>query len=97
MLHAESEHIRTAPICGWSTRSIPKVQGDVAAWFGAVPTVRQPARATNLLTDEGCATNGFDELRQDQVLEDPDHQVRAGECVPYHRWVSDYIGVIGGR
>ena len=20
-----------------------------------------------------------------------------GECVPYYRWVSDYIGVIGGR
>jgi putative spermidine/putrescine transport system substrate-binding protein len=20
-----------------------------------------------------------------------------GTCVPYYRWVSDYIGVIGGR
>ena len=30
---------RTAPTCGWSTRSTPKVQGDLASWFGSVPAV----------------------------------------------------------
>ena len=37
----------------------------------------------------GCETNGFDEFRQDQVLEDADGQVRSAEadCVPYYRWV----------
>jgi putative spermidine/putrescine transport system substrate-binding protein len=24
-------------------------------------------------------------------------QCEQGECVPYYRWVSDYVGVIGGR
>ena len=26
-----------------------------------------------------------------------DGAIGQGECVPYYRWVSDYIGVIGGR
>ncbi len=41
MLHAESEHPNCAYM--WMEHSLsPKVQGDVSAWFGTVPSV--PAR-----------------------------------------------------
>ena len=91
--------IRTAPTCGWSIRSSPKLQGDLAAWFGSVPAVPAACKGNALLTDEGCETNGVGEFRQDQVLEDAGRQMRdAGEgCVPYYRWVTDYIAILGGR
>ena len=94
-----TRRIRTAPICGWSIRSSPKLQGDLAAWFGSVPAVPAACKGNALLTDEGCETNGFDEFRQDQVLEDAGRQMRdsAEACVPYYRWVTDYIAMIGGR
>ena len=69
MLHANAPHPNCAYL--WMEHSLdPKVQGDVAAWFGSVPAVRPPARATSCSTDEGCATNGFDNFDQDRVLED---------------------------
>ena len=51
---------RTAPICGSSTRSSPKLQGDLASWFGSVPAVPAACKGNALLTDEGCKTNGFE-------------------------------------
>ena len=37
-------------------------------------------------------------LRPHPLLDAPRSPTAAqGECVPYYRWVSDYIGVIGGR
>ena len=59
MMHADAR-IPTAPICGWNIRCQPKVQGDLAAWFGSVPSVPAACKGNELLTDEGCATNGFD-------------------------------------
>lgn len=37
----------------------PKVQGDVAAWFGSLPVVPQGCKASPLLGEKGCETNGF--------------------------------------
>ena len=39
--------------------SIPKVQGDLAAWFGSVPAVLAACKGNALLTDAGCETNGL--------------------------------------
>jgi len=97
MLHVDSEH----PNCAykWFEHSLePKVQGDAAAWFGAVPSVPAACKGNALLTDEGCATNGFDNFAKISFWRTPTAKCESqGECVPYHRWVSDYIGVIGGR
>jgi putative spermidine/putrescine transport system substrate-binding protein len=97
MLHAESAH----PNCAykWMEHSLsPKVQGDAAAWFGAVPSVPAACKGNELLTDEGCATNGFYNFEKISFWKTPVSKCESqGECVPYHRWVSDYIGVIGGR
>ncbi|QRM56067.1 ABC transporter substrate-binding protein [Sinorhizobium sp. BG8] len=97
MLHADSQHPNCAYM--WMEHSLsPKVQGDAAAWFGAVPSVPAACKGNALLTDEGCATNGFDNFEKIRFWKTPISKCETqGECVPYHRWVSDYIGVIGGR
>jgi putative spermidine/putrescine transport system substrate-binding protein len=96
MLHAESEHPNCAYM--WMEHSLsPKVQGDVSAWFGTVPSVPAACKGNALLTDEGCKTNGFENFEQIKFWKTPVSKCSTGECVPYHRWVSDYIGVIGGR
>ena len=97
MLHAESQHPNCAYM--WMEHSLSaKVQGDAAAWFGAVPSVPAACKGNALLTDEGCSTNGFDNFDKIAFWRTPVTKCESqGECVPYHRWVSDYIGVIGGR
>ncbi|MFT4160187.1 ABC transporter substrate-binding protein [Shinella sp.] len=97
MLHAESQHPNCAYM--WMEHSLSaKVQGDAAAWFGAVPSVPAACKGNALLTDEGCSTNGYDNFDKIAFWRTPVTKCESqGECVPYHRWVSDYIGVIGGR
>ena len=97
MLHVDSEH----PNCAykWMEHTLsPKVQGDVSAWFGANPSVPAACKGNELLTDEGCAANGFNDFDKISFWRTPVSKCESqGDCVPYHRWVSDYIGVIGGR
>jgi len=98
MLHAEAAHPNCAYM--WMEHSLkPKVQGDLAAWFGSVPVVPAACKGNELLTDEGCATNGFDNFEKIKFWKTPVSQcaTQGDQCVPYYRWVSDYIGVIGGR
>ena len=98
MLHADAQHPNCAYM--WMEHSLkPKVQGDLAAWFGSVPVVPAACKGNELLTDEGCATNGFDNFEKIKFWKTPVSQcaTQGDQCVPYYRWVSDYIGVIGGR
>ncbi|WP_331371700.1 ABC transporter substrate-binding protein [Sinorhizobium chiapasense] len=97
MLHAESAHPNCAYM--WMEHSLsPKVQGDVSAWFGANPSVGAACKGNELLTDAGCKTNGYEDFDKVKFWKTPVTKCESqGECVPYHRWVSDYIGVIGGR
>ncbi|MEQ1768408.1 MAG: ABC transporter substrate-binding protein [Devosia sp.] len=96
MLSADSAHPNCAYM--WMEHSLaPKVQGDVSAWFGTVPSVPAACKGNELLTDEGCAANGYDHFDQIRFWRTPVAQCEGGECVPYYRWVSDYVGVIGGR
>ena len=98
MLAANAAHPNCAYM--WLDHSIqPKVQGDVAAWFGSVPTVPAACKASELLTDTGCATNGFDNFDKIAFWKTPTQKCasQGDQCVPYSRWVSDYIGVMGGQ
>ncbi|HSO51045.1 MAG TPA: ABC transporter substrate-binding protein, partial [Acidimicrobiia bacterium] len=48
----------------WSLN--PKLQGDLAAWFGTVPAVPAACEGNELLGPDGCANNGsesFDEIQ----------------------------------
>jgi len=97
MLHADAVNPNCAYM--WMEHSLsPKVQGDVSAWFGTVPSVPAACKGNALLTDEGCKTNGFENFDKIKFWKTPVSKCDSqGECVPYYRWVSDYIGVIGGR
>ncbi len=84
----------------WMEHSLsPKVQGDVAAWFGSVPVTGAACKGNALLTDTGCDTNGIQNFDRISFWRTPVAKCasQAEGCVPYHRWVSDMIAVLGGR
>ncbi|HSF93794.1 MAG TPA: ABC transporter substrate-binding protein [Thermohalobaculum sp.] len=98
MLHADAAHPNCAYMWMEHTLSSP-LQSDLSVWFGAVPSV--PAACTDgrgMQNAEGCATNGLGDFEKIRFWTTPVSKCASqGECVPYYRWVSDYIGVIGGR
>ncbi|MGR3723684.1 ABC transporter substrate-binding protein [Abyssibius alkaniclasticus] len=98
MMHVNAKN----PTCAylWMEHQLSSnLQSDLAVWFGASPSV--PAACTDgrgMLTPEGCTANQFDNFEQIKFWQTPVSACESqGECVPYYRWVSDYIGVIGGR
>jgi putative spermidine/putrescine transport system substrate-binding protein len=98
MMHANAPHPNCAYM--WLEHSIsPKVQGDLAAWFGSVPAVLAACKGNALLTDAGCATNGEGNFSKIAFWKTPTAKcaTQNNACVPYYRWVSDYIAILGGR
>lgn len=99
MLHVDSKNPNCAYM--WMEHSLSSnLQSDLAVWFGANPSV--PAACTDksgMSTAESCTANGMDDFEKIRFWTTPVSNCSLGEgaCVPYYRWVSDYIGVIGGR
>ena len=97
MMHVDSPH----PVCAqrWLEHSLDaKLQGDLAAWFGSVPAVPAACQGNALLGEEGCRTNGIDDFDRIRFWRTPTSRCESqGKCVPYYRWVTDYIAVLGGR
>jgi putative spermidine/putrescine transport system substrate-binding protein len=98
MMHVDAPH----PNCAykWMEHSLdPKVQGDVAYWFGSVPVVLAACTGNELLTDAGCDFNGLSNFDQISYWRTPTSTCSDGsnKCVPYSQWVTDYIAVIGGN
>ncbi len=98
MLHADAAN----PNCAykWFEHTLSSnLQSDLSVWFGANPSV--PAACTDgsgMLTEEICAQNGSNDFEKVRFWQTPIAQCESqDECVPYYRWVSDYIAVIGGR
>jgi putative spermidine/putrescine transport system substrate-binding protein len=97
MLAANAKH----PNCAykwmeWSLNA--KVQGDVASWFGSVPAVPAACKGNALLSDTGCAANGFDKFDKIHFWRTPEATCATqGTCVPYSRWATDFVAVMGGR
>ena len=98
MMHVDAAH----PNCSymWMEHSLSSnLQSDLSVWFGAVPSV--PAACTDgrgMQNADGCTVNGLDNFEKIKFWTTPVSKCESqGECVPYYRWVSDYIGVIGGR
>ena len=95
MMHTDAKH----PNCAyaWMEWSIsPKVQGDVAAWFGSLPAVAAACKDNTLLGAEGCKTNGIENFDKIHFWRTPEAKCSQGECVPYSRWTQDYITIMGG-
>ncbi len=98
MMHVDAAHPNCAYM--WMEHTLSSnLQSDLSVWFGANPSV--PAACTDgrgMQTAEGCTANGMDDFEKIRFWTTPVSQCESqGECVPYYRWVSDYIGVIGGR
>ncbi len=95
MMHVDAPH----PNCAyaWMEWSLnPKLQGDLASWFGSVPAVPAACTGNELLTDEGCAVNGFDNFEKIWFWRTPTAacSTGAGDCIPYSQWVDSYIAII---
>lgn len=98
MMHVDADNPNCAYL--WMEHTLSSnLQSDLSVWFGANPSV--PDACTDgrgMQTAEGCTKNGLDDFEKIKFWTTPvskcDSQT---ECVPYYRWVSDYIGVIGGR
>lgn len=97
MVHSEAKNLTCA--YKWLEHSLNnKLQGDLASWFGSVPVVPAACEGNALLGKEGCKTNGIDNFDRVHFWRTPVSQCKSqGTCVPYYRWVSDYIAILGGR
>lgn len=97
MVHSDAKNFTCA--YKWLEHSLSnKLQGDLAAWFGSVPVVPAACEGNALLGPTGCKTNGIDNFDRVRFWRTPVSQCKSqGTCVPYYRWVSDYIAILGGR
>ena len=98
MLHADASNPNCAYL--WMEHTLASnLQSDLSVWFGANPSV--PAACTDgrgMQNAAGCSANGLDDFEKIRFWTTPVSRCKTQDrCVPYYRWVSDYIGVIGGR
>jgi putative spermidine/putrescine transport system substrate-binding protein len=95
MMHSNAAHPNCAYM--WLNHSLePKLQGDVAAWFGSVPAVPAACKGNALLTDSGCETNGFGNFDKIWFWRTPTAKCeQEGHCIPYSQWDKSYREVQG--
>jgi putative spermidine/putrescine transport system substrate-binding protein len=96
MMHVSAKH----PNCAyrWMEHSLDrKLQGDLAARFGSVPVVPAACKGNKLLGEKGCETNGMNEFDKIWFWRTPAANCGGRACVPYYRWVTDYIAILSGR
>ena len=97
MMHVNATHPNCAYM--WMEHSLSlSTQGDLAAWFGSLPAVIDACKNNALLGPTGCKNNGMDDFERIAFWKTPVANCGPGRtCVPYYRWVTSYIAVIGGR
>jgi putative spermidine/putrescine transport system substrate-binding protein len=98
MLHANAKN----PNCAykWLEWSLsPKLQGDLSAWFSSVPAVPTACNGNALLGPDGCKVRGIDNFEQIWFWRTPTKACKTqnDQCVPYARWATDYIAIMGGK
>jgi putative spermidine/putrescine transport system substrate-binding protein len=95
MMHADAKH----PNCAykWMEWSLnPQLQIALAEWFGSVPVVPAACKAKPPNGSDACAVNGFDRFAQVHFWRTPTGTCKQGTCVPYSKWVTDYVAIMGG-
>lgn len=96
MLHAEAKNVNCA--YKWMEWSLnPKAQIALSEWFGSVPVVPAACKEAAPKGTDACKVNGFDRFDQIHFWRTPTGECSQGACVPYSRWVTDYVSVMGGR
>ena len=96
LVHVDAAH----PNCSylWMEHQLSSnLQSDLGAWFGAVPVV--PSKCgTGLMGPDSCQINGIDNFDKIHFWKTPQANCKSQDvCVPYYRWVTSYIAVLGGR
>jgi putative spermidine/putrescine transport system substrate-binding protein len=99
MMSVDAPHPNCAYM--WLEHSLqPKLQGDLASWFGSVPVVPAACDGNDLLGPDGCKTNGIENFDKIYFWRTPIANCgddRGETCMPYSDWVTEYIAVLGGR
>lgn len=100
LMHTDAPHPNCAYM--WLEHSLSlSTQGDLAAWFSSVPAVPAACDGNDLLGPDGCEIRGIDNFEQVRFWKTPTDDCNGTaapeSCVPYFRWVTDYLAVIGGR
>lgn len=98
MLHADAAHPNCAYM--WMEHILnPKVQGDAAAWTGSNPSVVDGCKSSDLLGENGCDLNGYNNFNDVFFWKTPVEDCGDGNqnCVSYSDWVTAYISIIGKR
>lgn len=96
MMSSKAPHPNCAYL--WLEHSIdPKVQGDVASWFGSNPAVPAGCTASTLLGADGCKTNGYDNFGKIAFWKTPIADCGNGQstCITYDKWVEAYTAIVG--
>lgn len=95
MMHTEAKHPNCAYL--WLNHSLSiKLQRDKARTFGAVPVVPAACKNNQLLSEEDCRKNGFNDFAKLWFWRTPMASCETqSACVPYAQWVKDYIAILG--
>ena len=105
MVHSEAANINCSYM--WMEHQLSSnLQSDLGTWFGAVPSVRSkcgtglmdPAAGIYPEGADACKINGIDNFDKIHFWRTPVSNCKTQDsCVPYYKWVTDYIAVLGGR
>jgi putative spermidine/putrescine transport system substrate-binding protein len=96
MMSSKAPHPNCAYL--WLEHSIdPKVQGDVASWFGSNPAVPAGCTASDLLGSDGCKANGYDNFDKISFWKTPIADCGNGQtdCVTYDKWTEAFTSIVG--
>ena len=96
MMHAEAPH----PNCAykWMEALLAQAPGRSRRVVRLRAGVLDGLQKNELLGPEGCDTNGLGNFDKIHFWRTPVAKCATQEeCVPYYRWVTDYIAVLGGR
>jgi len=95
MLHTDAKH----PNCAykWMEHSLkPEVQIALSEWFGSAPVVPAACKTKAPKGTDACTVNGFDRFDKVHFWRTPTGTCKQGACVPYSKWVADYVAIMGG-
>lgn len=83
----------------WMEHSLSaSTQSGVAEWFGSNPAVPSACKAKAPGGSDFCTDNGFGRFTEIKFWKTPQTQCAQSEaCVPYSRWTTDYIAIMGGH
>jgi putative spermidine/putrescine transport system substrate-binding protein len=97
MLHVNAKNVNCAYL--WMEHTLSdKLQAPLAEWFGTVPVTPAACKAKAPGGSDFCKINGFADLDKIKFWKTPQAQCASqGKCVPYSRWTTDYIAIMGGR